>query len=258
MSQTACGPFALCPHRSGLGRPARTKWTARRNRFGLWQLCRSRRDVSDVEQSHQHRRPRHHELGLPPHLHSPRPRNRLGAIHRDKPTRRPRRPRPPLLPTGENVAYFDYSSPSPSTNYFLNVTCTVGNYYSQFSSPAQFQFTTPTVSGMRQEALFVAGNLFSTAIDATDPLLAAYNGGAPHFFTAQSVTAHPSGTVSMQMPFGTPVQTLIEVFTNSGWHDLGVFAPDSNGLYWISYPACLLGPSAAVSRRGGISSTGRL
>lgn len=149
---------------------------------------------------------------------------------------------PLCFPPGNDVAQFDYSLSVTGTNYRLNVTCVVGNYYSQSPPAAQFQFTAPTVSGMRQEAVFYAGNLFSTAVSAADPLLAAFDGGASHFFTAQSVKARPSGTVSLQMPFGSPVEALIQVFTNSVWHDVGVFAPDSNGLYWISYPACLRGP----------------
>ena len=155
---------------------------------------------------------------------------------------------PIYFPPGENPVISDSSIPITSTNYFLNVTCTVGNYYSQSSSP-EFQFTTPTISGMRQEALFYAGNLFSTAINATDPLLAAYNGGAPHFYTAQSVTAHPSGTVSMLMPFGTPTQTLIQVFTNSGWQDLGIFSPDSNGPLLDFLPGLFARTSSGVPRR---------
>ncbi|HEY3860680.1 MAG TPA: hypothetical protein VGO59_02225 [Verrucomicrobiae bacterium] len=149
---------------------------------------------------------------------------------------------PLYFPPGEDAAQFDYSLPVTGTNYILNVTCVAGNYYSQSSTPVQFMFTSPTASGMRQEAVFYAGNLFSTDIQASDPLLAAYDGGPPHFFTAESATAHPSGTVSMQYPFGTPGDVLIQVFTNSSWHDVGIYQPDSNGLYWISYPACLLGP----------------
>ncbi len=148
---------------------------------------------------------------------------------------------------GDNVAPLDYSVPVGDTNYPLNVTCIVGTFSGETSAPATYVFQNPTPSGQRQEAVFYAGLLRGTALSASDPLLTAFNGAPPHFFTAGSVTANPSGTVSFTLTVAPGAPALIQVFTNSIWNDLGVIIPDTNNVYWISYPACLLGPLARSS-----------
>ena len=35
---------------------------------------------------------------------------------------------------------------------------------------------------------------------------------------------------------------LVEAFTSNAWHEIGVVTPDANQVYWVSYPACLIGP----------------
>ena len=149
---------------------------------------------------------------------------------------------PLYFPPAGNTAQFDYSIPVTGTNYLINIGCVVGTYYGQTSAPALFSFTAPTPSGLRQEAVFNAGELLATALSSTDPLLTYYNGGAPAFFSPTSAKADPSGTVRLTFAIAPGRPVLLQVFSNSAWADLGVFNPDTNFVYWISYPACLLGP----------------
>ncbi|EEF62968.1 hypothetical protein [Pedosphaera parvula] len=44
----------------------------------------------------------------------------------------------------------------------------------------------------------------------------------------------------MQFDFNSGASLLIQVYTNSVWSSLGVFTPDTNGLYWVPYPPCVL------------------
>jgi len=45
------------------------------------------------------------------------------------------------------------------------------------------------------------------------------------------------------LSFGGSIGTaLIQAQTGNVWNDVAVVSPDSNNVYWVSYPACLIGP----------------
>ena len=135
----------------------------------------------------------------------------------------------------------DYSVPiangySPS-NY---IWCTVGTYYGLVSAPAVTFFTASLGATQRLEAVFLGGQLLETALNASDPLLLALNGGALACFPPNTTTPDPSGTVRMTFPAEAPL--LIQVLHSNVWTSLGVYLPDSNGVYSVSYPTCPLCP----------------
>ncbi len=134
------------------------------------------------------------------------------------------------------------------TNYLASVGCVVGTYYGLVSQPAVAAFASPTQINERQEAVFLTGQLLLTALRSNDPLLAALDGGQRSCLPAYGAKAYPDGTVRMQFDTGGGVPLLIQVSTNSNpdrgplWSDVAVVTPDAQNFYWVSYPACLLGP----------------
>ena len=125
------------------------------------------------------------------------------------------------------------------------IICTVGDFQDNNSAPATNYFiTSTTATGVQQEAVFVAGELLLTALNSADPLLAVLNGNAASCTVASGVTPYPDGTVSLSFSGGPYLPRLIQVFNNqsNNWADVGVAWPDTNFVYWISYPACLIGP----------------
>ncbi len=125
------------------------------------------------------------------------------------------------------------------------IICAVGDYEDNNSTPATNYFiTSTTTAGAQQEAIFLAGELLLTALNSSDPLLAALNGNAAACSETIDVTPYPDGTVSMRMAAGGSlnVPRMIQVFSNAVWTDVGVAWPDTNFVYWISDPACLIGP----------------
>ena len=125
------------------------------------------------------------------------------------------------------------------------VICTVGDFEDNNSTPAtNFFLTDVTVTNSQQQAVFLAGELLMTALNSFDPLLATLNSGSGLCSETFAVTPYPDGTVSMRMAVGgnLKVPRMIQVFSNSVWMDVGVAWPDTNQVYWVSYPACLIGP----------------
>ena len=125
------------------------------------------------------------------------------------------------------------------------VVCAVGDFEDNNSPPATNIFVTDvTVTNAGQENIFLAGELLLTALNASDPLLAALNGGFSSCSETFAVTPHADGTVSMRFYEGgnLNVPRLVQVLTSNIWTDVGVARPDTNQVYWIHYPACLIGP----------------
>jgi hypothetical protein len=96
-------------------------------------------------------------------------------------------------------------------------------------------------------ANFAAGELLLTAIDVSDPFLGSLISGGncvPGF----GAKAYPDGTVRVRFDFPAGQPVLVQITTNSNpfigplWSSLGVFSPDSQGFYWVPYPACLVEP----------------
>jgi hypothetical protein len=138
-------------------------------------------------------------------------------------------------PNGDTVSA-DVSTAinGPATN---TVSCTIGTYYGQSSAAVSVTLSTSMAATQRQEAVFLAGELLETALNVSDPFLL-----TPYCTPAQNPTPDPSGTVHMTFNYypGTPM--LIQVLVSNNWVSLGLHIPDSNGVYWVSYPACLVGP----------------
>jgi hypothetical protein len=144
-------------------------------------------------------------------------------------------------PVGDIVsADFTIQNPQiPATN---SVACTVGTYYGLTSASVPVQLSTSITATQRQEAAFFAGQLLETALSLTDPLLVSITGPSPHCLPALNVTPDASGTVSMMFDIALGTPLLIQVLSNNTWSSLGLQVPDTNGVYWVSYPACLVGP----------------
>jgi hypothetical protein len=159
-------------------------------------------------------------------------------------------------PDGNNVS-FDVSAPVTfnASGIGTNMaTCMVGDFDDNVAQAATNYFITPqsATTNLEPEADFYAGELLLTALSSSDPLLAALNSGPVVFDPASAVTPYPEGTVSLKFSSGAiPGQPrLIQVLSNSVWTDVSVAWPDTNNVYWVSYPACLIGP--LPSFRGGV------
>ena len=148
-------------------------------------------------------------------------------------------------PEGDTVSA-DFTEPTGVFNPIVSVTCEVGNYYGATSLVASttFSFQPPSLPTHSAEAVFYAGQLLLTALDSSDPLLPSINHNQPECSSAYNIVRYPDGTVSMQFRefnnLGLPQQ--VQVLSNAAWVDVGIAWPDTNNVYWISYPACLLGP----------------
>jgi len=144
-------------------------------------------------------------------------------------------------PNGDTVSA-DFAVAIPSGPVTNSVTCTVGSYYGLNANPTSVQLSSPLGSTQRQEAVFLAGQLLETALNPSDPLLLSLNGSSLYCLPGLNPTPDPSGTVGMTFNYylGTPM--LIQALSNNTWTSLGVYLPDTNGVYWVSYPACLVGP----------------
>ena len=152
---------------------------------------------------------------------------------------------PVYFPPGGDTVSVDFSEPiglnaSPS-GY---VACQVGNYYGATSPNANLNLYASTVATTEPETVFMAGQLLGTALNSSDPLLTSLDFNQPYCATASTVKPYPDGTVALTFPFviqpSGPLQ--IQVLSNAAWVDVGAAWPDTNHVYWISYPACLLGP----------------
>ncbi|HWY75266.1 MAG TPA: hypothetical protein VN281_06595 [Verrucomicrobiae bacterium] len=143
---------------------------------------------------------------------------------------------------GNDTATFDYSLLALYNLSPVGVYCTVGTFYGLTSQTAVARITNAPSSTQRFEIAFLAGQLLETALSANDPLLNVLNGGFTSCQSATKPTPDASGTVHMTFNVAAGASMLIQVFTNSAWQSLGVFTPDTNNVYWVPYPACVLGP----------------
>ncbi len=154
---------------------------------------------------------------------------------------------PIYFPPGGDRVELDYTPANDRSPSTLDVGCTVGNYYGAVSRQALYHSESSPPNRQLWNLNFLAGQLLLTAISNTDPLLAAANGGAASFCVpAINPTPDESGTVTMRFDFPSRPPVLVQAASNgpnSGvWNDVAVAWPDANGVYAVSYPACLIGP----------------
>ena len=144
----------------------------------------------------------------------------------------------------EDRAELDYPvTAGDAEAHTFRIGCIVGTFHDQVSAVATCTLTAPVPETQQREAVFFAGQLLTTALSGNDPLLTVVNGGQGSCIGAYSVVPDASGMVALQMddiPFGPTA--LIQALTNNTWYDVAVVTPDSNGVYWVSFPACLIGP----------------
>jgi hypothetical protein len=147
---------------------------------------------------------------------------------------------PLYFPPDGDTVQVDYTLPVGGSNFLMDATCVAGTYYGTTSTAAACHFGTAVGTNQIREAFFIAGQLLDSVLDVNDPLLAALNNGQTSCQNAYNVAADPSGTVGMQFDYAPGTPLLIQVYTNSTWSSLGVFTPDTNGIYWVSYPPCVV------------------
>src|SRR5262249_18592641 len=147
---------------------------------------------------------------------------------------------PLTLPADDNVVQYDYSIPS-SGAFTADISCTVGTVYGRVSQ-SRFCHVTNATPVQISEAVFFAGQLLETAPVLDDPLLLELNGGPPPSSPALSRPRCAGGQVRLLSGQHGGGPMLIQVFGNSRWSSLGIFTPDASGYYWVSYPACVIGP----------------
>ena len=150
---------------------------------------------------------------------------------------------PVYFPPDGDTAQLNYPlAAGDIATHTIQVGCIVGTVYDQVSTAANCTMFAPVPPTEQREAVFYAGQLLTTALSFSDPLLTALNAGGSFCTTAYYVTVDPSGMVSMQFSVASGAPLLIRALTNNIWQDVGVVTPDSNNVYWVSYPACLVGP----------------
>ncbi len=150
---------------------------------------------------------------------------------------------PVYFPPGGEVATLDYPvAASVSYNRTLNIGCLVGADNDQVSSVVNATLTAPFPPTEQHEVVFYAGELLATALSSGDPFLQALNNGNSVCYPAYNVAPDVSGMVSMQFNVtpGTPL--LVQAFTNGVWGDVALVTGDANNVFWVPYPACLIGP----------------
>ncbi len=150
---------------------------------------------------------------------------------------------PVYFPPDEDVAPVDFEIPAADSFYpQVRVTCAVGTFYNQTSPPAVSTFTVPVPAGQQKEVVFYAGQLLGTALSSGDPLLTVLNGGVSQCLPGNAVTPDASGMVSMTFDYNDAPTVLVQALSNNVWLDVAVVTPTTNRIYWVSYPACLIGP----------------
>jgi hypothetical protein len=149
---------------------------------------------------------------------------------------------PVYFPPDGNTAQTEFLIPAPyDSSPPIIANCTVGTLYGMTSPTAAVSFNGPITAGQQKEVVFLAGQLLTTALSSSDPLLAAINVNS--FCTpAYYVTPDASGMVAMQFSIASGTPLFIQALVSNVWNDVAVVAPDSNNVYWVSYPACLVGP----------------
>ena len=150
---------------------------------------------------------------------------------------------PVYFPPNDDTAQLDYPLPAGDlVIHTLQIGCIVGTAYDQISAGAQCTMLAPVPATEQREAIFYAGQLLATALSSDDPLLSVLNNGNTACYPGINPTVDASGMVAMRFDTG-PVPLLVEVLaTSNAWNVVGVVTPDANQVYWVSYPACLIGP----------------
>jgi hypothetical protein len=124
--------------------------------------------------------------------------------------------------------------PSPA----LYITCKVGNAYGSESATLLYSHTNAYPNNSELQVEFLAGQLLATALSSSDPLVSVSN-----CVTATSATPDSSGMVAVQFPLPPLTTALVQAQTNGvNWNAVALLTSDSNGVFWVSYPACLIGP----------------
>ncbi len=150
---------------------------------------------------------------------------------------------PVYFPPDDDTAQVNYPLPAGDiSTHTLQVGCIVGTIYDQVSTVAKCTLAAPVPPTQQREAVFYAGQLLTTALSSSDPLLAALNASGSFCTPAYYVTPDSSGMVSMQFSVAQGAPLLIQAMTNGVWYDVALVRPDANNVYWVSYPACLVGP----------------
>ena len=149
---------------------------------------------------------------------------------------------PVYFPPDDDAAQVDY--PLPAGDLLartLRIGCVVGTAYDQVSVGAQCTMIAPVPPAEQHEAIFYAGQLLATGLNPNDPLLSVLNNGNALCFPAINPTVDASGMVALKFDTGA-VPLLVEVLSSNSWNAIGIVTPDANQVYWVSYPACLIGP----------------
>ena len=151
---------------------------------------------------------------------------------------------PVYFPPDGDTAQLDYEPAALITSQArqISVGCVVGTSDDRVSVGATCVINTPFPATQQRQAVFYAGQLLATALSGSDPLLTVYNGGFTQCIGPYSVTPDASGMVAMLFDFNGAPAALIQSLSNNTWLDIAVVTPDSNRVYWVSYPACLIGP----------------
>jgi hypothetical protein len=139
-------------------------------------------------------------------------------------------------PDGDRIEV-PYAVPFEAAVY-LYIGCKVGNAYGSISSTVEFVRTDFWPAGSELQVQFLAGQVLSTALSASDPLVTSSN-----CVSATAAIADTSGMVAVQFPLPPLTTAFIQAQTNGvNWSDVALLTSDSNGVFWVSYPACLIGP----------------
>jgi hypothetical protein len=150
---------------------------------------------------------------------------------------------PIYFPPDDNSAQLDYPlAASDFLTHTLQIGCIVGTAYDQVSAPAGCTLIAPVAPGEQHEAVFYAGQLLATALSASDPLLTVANGGQTFCYGPYSVVPDASGMVAMKFDVQSGTVLLIQALISNVWSVVSVVTPDANNVYWVPYPACLIGP----------------
>ncbi len=154
---------------------------------------------------------------------------------------------PVYFPPDGDTVQLDYDSPALNLTQArqISVGCVVGTGDDRVSQVANCIFNTPFAATQQREAVFFAGQLLQTALSSSDPLLSALNNGVSQCLPGNAVTPDASGMVSMTFDYNDAPTVLVQALTNNTWVDVAVVTPTTNRIYWVSYPACLIGPLPA-------------
>jgi hypothetical protein len=149
---------------------------------------------------------------------------------------------PIYFPPDGDTLQLEYMVDDDLLTHTQRVACVVGTMDDLISAPATVLMPSATATSPPREVVFYAGQLLTTALSGSDPLLAALNGGFTHCIEPYSVAADASGMVAMQFDFNGSPTALIQALLDNAWVDVATVTPDADRVYWVSYPACLIGP----------------